>query len=60
MNELETLNKIQTELLEILGKDRRTFEQREYCAENDYYFDGVFDAYKIVRRYRNELIEKSK
>lgn len=54
MSELTVLNEIMDELKEKLSHDKRTFTQREYSVENDNYYDGVFDSYKIVKKYYDE------
>ena len=45
---LKLLDDADTRLAELLAQDKRTLEKPAYSAQNDYFFDGVHSAYKIV------------
>lgn len=47
-DEIDVLEYIRSRLLNILEGDKRTFHQQVIDDYHDRYFDGVYDAYKIV------------
>ena len=56
--EMEVLGEIRNRLLNILEGDKRTFSNQVIDDYNDRYFDGVFDAYKIVNEYYMEYFKE--
>lgn len=52
---LEALNELEEEIRDKLTGDKRTLTRQKYSPENDYYYDGVFDTYKIIKKYIDKI-----
>ena len=55
---IDKLNDIEQELLTLMEGDKRTFSNR--VTNEDYIYDAIFDAYKILKNLRFKLIENDR
>lgn len=52
---LRSIIKMEDEISESMFNDKRTLSHPSHSPKNDYYYDGIYDTYKIVKKYTNNL-----